>query len=51
MAVKYSMELMDRPVGPPRRPLQPLTAAEMTWVKSELSAIGVFDSEPRGWKM
>lgn len=51
VAVKYSMELMGRPVGLPRRPLQPLTAEEKAWVKAELTAVGVFDSEPRGWKM
>ena len=51
VAVKYSMELMDRPVGPPRRPLLELTAEEKAWVKSELAAVGVFDSEPRGWTM
>ncbi len=49
VAVKYAMELMDRPVGLPRRPLQPLTAEQKAWVKSELTALGIIESEPRGF--
>jgi dihydrodipicolinate synthase/N-acetylneuraminate lyase len=50
VAVKHSMELMGRPVGFPRRPLLPLSVEEKAWVKGELGAVGVFESEPRGWK-
>ncbi|MCC7483420.1 MAG: dihydrodipicolinate synthase family protein [Burkholderiales bacterium] len=49
VAVKYAMELMGRPVGLPRRPLQPLTPQEKRWVKAELTATGVLDGEQRGW--
>lgn len=50
VAVKHAMELMGRPVGLPRRPLLPLTAEEKAWVKAELTALGVFENEPQGWK-
>jgi len=50
VAVKHAMELMGRPVGLPRRPLLPLTVEEKAWVKAELTALGVFESEPHGWK-
>ena len=50
VAVKYAMELMGRPVGLPRRPLQPLTAEQKSWVKAELTALGIIESEPRGWQ-
>jgi 4-hydroxy-tetrahydrodipicolinate synthase len=50
VAVKYAMELMGRPVGLPRRPLQPLTDEQKSWVKAELTALGILESEPRGWQ-
>ena len=49
--IKYAMELMGRPVGLTRKPILPPTAEEKTWVKAELAALGVFDSEPRGWSV
>jgi len=48
-AVKHALELMGRPVGLPRRPLQPLTSEEKAWVKAELAATGVLEGEQRGW--
>jgi 4-hydroxy-tetrahydrodipicolinate synthase len=50
VAVKYAVELMGRPAGLPRRPLQPLTDDQKAWVKSELTALDIFDTEPRGWQ-
>jgi 4-hydroxy-tetrahydrodipicolinate synthase len=50
VAVKYAVELMGRPAGLPRRPLQPLTAEQKAWVQAELAALGILDEEPRGWK-
>mgnify|MGYP001584039022 CR=1 FL=1 len=47
--IKYAMELMGRPVGLTRKPILPPTAEEKSWVQAELTALGVFDSEPRGW--
>lgn len=48
-SIKYAMELMGRPVGPTRKPIPPLTGEERMQVKTELEALGVLDSEPRGW--
>lgn len=49
-AIKYAMELLDRPVGVPRRPVMALTAEEKKMVKSELTQLGIFDDEPVGWE-
>ncbi len=47
--IKYAMELMDRPVGETRRPIRHLSDAEKQATKQVLAALGLFDSEPRGW--
>jgi 4-hydroxy-tetrahydrodipicolinate synthase len=47
--IKYAMGLMGRPVGEPRAPIRPLSDAERTATRDELAALGVLDSEPRGW--
>jgi 4-hydroxy-tetrahydrodipicolinate synthase len=49
--IKYAMELLDRPVGLTRRPIMPLSADEKKWVKSELTAMDIFDTEPLGWEV
>ena len=49
-SIKYAMELLDRPVGVTRRPIMQLSADEKKWVKSELTAMGIFDYEPIGWE-
>lgn len=51
VAVKYSMELLGRRVGLPRRPLLALNAQAKAWVERELAAVGVLDEEPRGWTL
>jgi len=50
VAVKHALEVMGRPVGLPRRPLQPLTPEEKAWVRDELAATGVLEGEQRGWE-
>jgi 4-hydroxy-tetrahydrodipicolinate synthase len=50
VAVKHALEVMGRPVGLPRRPLQPLTPEEKAWVRAELAATGVLESEQHGWE-
>jgi 4-hydroxy-tetrahydrodipicolinate synthase len=50
VAVKYAVELMGRPAGLPRRPLQPLTSQQKAWVEAEVAALGILEEEPRGWK-
>lgn len=47
--IKYAMELMGRPVGLTRKPVQPLTREEKRQVKAELTVLGVIETEPRGW--
>lgn len=47
--IKYAMELMGRPVGLTRKPIQPLTEDEKGRVKAELTVMGVIETEPRGW--
>jgi len=49
--IKYAMELLDRPVGLTRRPIMPLNTDEKKWVKSELTALDIFDTEPLGWEV
>ncbi len=49
--IKYAMELMGRPVGITRKPILPATAEEKAWVKAELTAMGIFDSETMGWNV
>jgi len=49
--IKYAMELLDRPVGLTRRPIMPLSSDEKKWVKSELTALDIFDTEPLGWEV
>lgn len=47
--IKYAMELMDRPVGETRRPIPALTAEEKKATRDDLAALGILQSEPRGW--
>lgn len=46
---KAMWEIMGRPVGPPRLPNRPLTAAQKKDIRLTLETLGLFDSEPHGW--
>lgn len=46
---KAMWEIMGRPVGAPRLPNRPLTAARKKEIRSTLETLGLFDSEPHGW--
>ena len=46
---KAMWEIMGRPVGAPRLPNRPLTAARKKEIRSTLESLGFFDSEPHGW--
>ncbi len=46
---KAMWEIMGRPVGAPRLPNRPLSAARKNEIKSTLETLGLFDSEPKGW--
>jgi hypothetical protein len=42
-------EIMGRPVGAPRLPNRPLTAGRKDEIKATLAALGLYDTEPKGW--
>jgi 4-hydroxy-tetrahydrodipicolinate synthase len=46
---KAMWEIMGRPVGDPRLPNRPLTAARKREIRSTLETLGLFDTEPHGW--
>jgi 4-hydroxy-tetrahydrodipicolinate synthase len=46
---KAMWEIMGRPVGAPRLPNRPLTAARKSEIKATLETLGLFDTEPKGW--
>lgn len=46
---KAMWEIMGRPVGAPRLPNRPLTAARKKEIRSALETLGLFDTEPHGW--
>lgn len=46
---KAMWEIMGRPVGPPRLPNRPLTAAQKKDIRLTLETLGLFESEPHGW--
>lgn len=46
---KAMWEIMGRPVGPPRLPNRPLTAAQKKDIRLALETLGLFESEPHGW--
>lgn len=48
-AHKYALELMGRPIGLPRKPIQPLTSEAKAHIEETLKRLGILDEEPRGW--
>jgi dihydrodipicolinate synthase/N-acetylneuraminate lyase len=46
---KAMWDIMGRPVGPPRLPNRPVTAARKNETRATLEQLGLFDSEPKGW--
>ena len=48
-AVKYAMEMMDRPVGETRRPIPPLHDGQKKLVREKLAYLGILAEEPHGW--
>jgi 4-hydroxy-tetrahydrodipicolinate synthase len=46
---KAMWEIMGRPVGAPRLPNRPLTAARKNEIRRTLQKLELFDSEPKGW--
>jgi 4-hydroxy-tetrahydrodipicolinate synthase len=48
-SLKGGMVIMGRPVGPTRPPLPTATKERQAFIRSELEALGILDSEPHGW--
>jgi 4-hydroxy-tetrahydrodipicolinate synthase len=46
---KAMWEIMGRPVGAPRLPNRPLTAARKGEIKTTLETLGLYATEPKGW--
>jgi len=47
--IKAMWEIMGRPVGAPRLPNRPLTAAKKNEIRLMLKTHGLLDTEPNGW--
>jgi len=47
--VKAAMEIMGRPMGPPRKPLMPISSAAMKQMEEQLKKLGILSEEPHGW--
>lgn len=47
--IKVAMEELGRPVGPSRKPTDPISEHQRAALVEELKATGMFDDEPQGW--
>lgn len=47
--VKAAMGIMGRPIGKPRKPLQPIDSAGLKRMEAELEKLGILSQEPHGW--
>jgi dihydrodipicolinate synthase/N-acetylneuraminate lyase len=47
--MKAVMEIMGRPIGSPRQPLQKIDSAGFKRMKEELETLGILSEEPCGW--
>jgi 4-hydroxy-tetrahydrodipicolinate synthase len=48
-SLKGGMVIMGRPVGPTRAPLPTATAERQAYIREQLGALGILDTEPHGW--
>ncbi len=48
-SLKGGMVIMGRPVGPTRPPLPTASAERQSFIRRELEALGILDTEPHGW--
>lgn len=48
-SLKGAMIMMGRPVGPTRSPLPTATKERIDFLKAQLEALGILQSEPHGW--
>lgn len=49
--IKSTMEIMGRPVGQVRLPILPVGDEAKARLRQELSALGILENEPIGWKL
>jgi 4-hydroxy-tetrahydrodipicolinate synthase len=47
--IKTAQDLMGRPAGSVRSPIRPIGPAGREHIKNELTALGLFETEPLGW--
>ena len=47
--VKAAMEIMGRPLGPIRRPLQAVSVERRAQIHAQLEKLGILQTEPHGW--
>lgn len=47
--VKAAMEIMGRPLGPTRRPLQMVSPERQAHIRTQLEELGILQTEPHGW--
>jgi dihydrodipicolinate synthase/N-acetylneuraminate lyase len=48
-SMKAAMEIMGRPIGHPRKPLQKIDSAVFKRMQAELERLGILSEEPYGW--
>ncbi|HJQ61938.1 MAG TPA: dihydrodipicolinate synthase family protein [Burkholderiales bacterium] len=48
-SLKGGMVIMGRAVGPTRPPLPTATAERQAYIRKQLEALGILDTEPHGW--
>ncbi len=48
-SLKGGMVIMGRPVGPTRPPLPTATRERQDFIRGQLAALGILESEPHGW--
>jgi len=41
--------IMGRPVGPTRPPLPTANKERQAYIRTQLDALGILDTEPHGW--
>jgi 4-hydroxy-tetrahydrodipicolinate synthase len=49
-SMKAAMEIMGRPIGQPRKPLQKIDSAGFKRMQSEIESLGILSEEPYGWQ-
>ncbi|OGA43144.1 MAG: hypothetical protein A3G24_23730 [Betaproteobacteria bacterium RIFCSPLOWO2_12_FULL_62_13] len=48
-SLKGGMAVMGRPVGPTRRPLPTASPERQAYIRTQLEALGILQTEPHGW--